>query len=281
MSNDASESPNQIQGEVLGRPPGQLHDLPLDVRWEVTRRHPYYQIFWRDALRYRQNERGDHEVQRLLRYAAVLMVGSIGVTGEPVDPSTPFEQLIRKDCDPAFLSSSVQPMTLRAIVALLISALPAAERLAIGNLLATSGEQAVNAGADMQSHGVRSLHAGLVQIQSAALDSIPETPLFYVHLDASQRTITRDIQAQSQYWKRRRKVSERRVHTAKLQKYLEVWDKREGWADEGYSLGRELRFLDVAKQLKRSLSTISNQYRAAFEMITGRPFSPTLWWQLF
>ena len=112
---------------VLARPQGQLHDLPTEIRWEATRRHPYYLVFWRNALLYRKGEMSDEPEHQLLCQAAHMMLGTIGVTGEPVSPDTSFEQLDDGSLDPAFLSGAVQPMTPRAIAIMLISTLPPAE----------------------------------------------------------------------------------------------------------------------------------------------------------
>jgi hypothetical protein len=62
---------------------------------------------------------------------------------------------------------------------------------------------------------------------------------------------------------------------------LEVWDRREGWNGSGYSPNRELKFANIAAELNLSMSTVANRYRAAFQMITGHTFEPTLWWRLF
>jgi hypothetical protein len=125
--------------DPVARPPGQLHDYPVPVRWEVTRRHPYYLVFWKDALRYRRNRPGDHPAQVLLDHAAALILGSIGVTGEPVSPETRFEDLIGGDNDPAFLAGTVQPVTFRAVVAMLINGLSPAERGDIAYLSCAPG----------------------------------------------------------------------------------------------------------------------------------------------
>ena len=54
--------------------------------------------------------------------AAMYMLGMIGVTGEPPDPTCSFEDL--GDLDPAFLSGSIQPMTIRNMISILIAAYP-------------------------------------------------------------------------------------------------------------------------------------------------------------
>ena len=40
---------------LVRRPAGQLHDLPIDIRREVTRRHPYYLGLWDAARLYRDH----------------------------------------------------------------------------------------------------------------------------------------------------------------------------------------------------------------------------------
>lgn len=279
-----NSSPEEIQhDDVLRRPAGQLHDYPVTVRWEVTRRHPYYLAFWSQALLYRRNQLGDPPEQRLLRWSAALILGAIGVTGEPVDPATSADALLGQHPDPAFLAGSVQPMTLRSVVAMLISALPPAERSFVGHLLSVSAEpEYAEAGDDTQATAQkRKAQALLARTPSTALDSCPDAPLFFVHVGASSRSITRDVQDQARRWKQRRGFGERRAHTDKLPTYLAVWDRREGWVQGGYELSRERPFADIAAELGEPLSTVVNRYRSAFEMVTGHPFAPELWCRLF
>lgn len=269
---------------ILPRPAGQLHDFPVSVRWEVTRRHPYYLAFWQNALLYRQNILGDDPAQALLRHAALFMLGAIGVTGKPVNPEVSFEHLLEGDCDPAFMSGSVQPMSFRSVVAMLINGLPPAERAVVGSLLVTGGdaEYAV-AGDDLDGPFQKRRALGhLACLNSPALDSFPEIPLFYVHLGASQRSIVRDMEDQVHRWKKRRKLGSAQIHTGKLSNYLSIWDLREGWTGGGYDRSSELTFAEIGRKLEiKALSTVSNRYRSAFQMITGYEFSPEIWWSLF
>jgi hypothetical protein len=272
------------QPDVIKRPQGQLHDYPVQVRWEVTRRHPYYLMFWSNAALYHQNLLGDTPAQRVLRQVASLMLGAIGVIGEPVSPATNFEELCDGNPDPAFLTGSVQPMTFRAIVAMLINGLPPAERAYVGALLTTGGDHEYAMPGDDDERTAQkwtSLH-NLGRTPSPTLDSYPDVPLFYVHLGASQRSIVRDMEDQVRRWKRRRGFSSAKVHTANLEEYLKVWDLREGWTDSAYDRSRELTLAEVGRRLKiGAISTVANRYRSAFEMITGHRFSPELWWRLF
>ena len=207
---------------LVNRPQDQLHDLPLRFRWEATRRHPYYLVFWRDALRYRRGDIGDDPDQQLLRYAAMLYLGAIHVSGEPVSPDISFEELDGDDMDPAFLSGAVQPLSLRAVVAMLVNALPPAERALVGALLTTSGSAEYGVADDDELRTLQK-HTAITQLmkyRSTALDSYPDAPLFYIHMGASQRTIAQDVAAQVRRWKQRRGIKEKRVHTKKLASYL-------------------------------------------------------------
>jgi len=271
------------QQALVARPPDQLHDLPVGFRWEATRRHPYYLIFWRDALHYRRGDIGDNPDQQLLRYAAMLYLGAIGVCGEPVNPETSFDELDLDGLDPAFLSGAVQPLTLRAVVAMLINALPPAERALVGALLTTSGNAEYRVKGDDELCTVQKQTAitELMKYRSTALDSYPDAPLFYIHMGASQRTTAQDVAAQVRRWKQRRGIDEKRVHTKKLASYLESWDLREGWTGKGYDSSQEKTFDEVARLQKKPLSTVVNRYRAAFQMVTGHQFSARLWIRLF
>jgi hypothetical protein len=174
--------------------------------------------FWEGARRFRHPEANTSPTQQLLDHAALLMVGAIGVTGEPIDPATDFDRLSNSRSDPGFLSGSVQPMTLRSIAILLANALPAADQLAVGEVLQSLGDSNLTPDRDNTKivEVKQAAFARLATLPSQALDSYPVLPLFYIHLQASQRSIDRDIQDQVSRWKRRDNIPERRVHTDKL-----------------------------------------------------------------
>ena len=264
---------------IVARPQGQLQDLPVQFRWEACRRHPYYLVFWSDAHQYRQGAMADNLAQSLLRYAALLVLSSIGVTGDPVPPQTSFEEI---GADPAFLSGAIQPMTLRGFATILIQTLPEAERVVLAAILRTSSNDEYAVDDDDENRTMQKQRAvyELARIPSPAFDSYPEA-LYYIHMGASQRAIVRDIQAEVRRWKQQRGIVERRVPTRNLQSYLDVWDQREGWTGGGYLRSEEHTFAEIARRLRQSPSTVANRYRSAFEMITGHEFSPQLWVRLF
>jgi hypothetical protein len=280
---EASPPPGEPGLGVVGRPPGQLYDYPIDVRWEVTRRHPYYQVFWREAKLYCSDQAGDEPARAQLRYAAFLILGAIGVAGEPLDPGTSTGELMANGIDSMFLTGAVQPLTFRAILSMLLRNLPRAECESVADLISGLGEPETETLDEDGRRRVREMSlAWLSRTASPFLDSVPKAPLFYVHMGASQRSIVRDMEDQVRLWQARRGIEPSKVQSAKLADYLEVWDLRERWTGSAYDASAEPTFADVAQRLGiASISTVANRYKAAFAMITGHEFTPELWWRLF
>jgi hypothetical protein len=74
-----SSSPNAAPSDgIVARPPSQLHDLPIRARWEVTRRNPYYLVFWAQARAFRLNQLSDDSVESYLQFAAHLILSMMG-----------------------------------------------------------------------------------------------------------------------------------------------------------------------------------------------------------
>jgi hypothetical protein len=253
-----------------------LLDLPLQYRWEFTRRHPYYQLFWRAAQRYRRNELTAGTVESDIGFVATQLLGMIGVTGEPVDPALTFEEL--GEVEPTLLSGTVQPMTLHSIITLLIAALPPAEMQVVRAVLdvAANPEYAVE-GDETLVHQKLKAQSFLAQLVSARLDSYPDAPLYYIHLEASQRRIREDVEQFVRVMKKRRQIPERRSHIGEFEDCLTVWDLREGWNDGAYRDKAEQCFAAIAENLGRPKSSIANSYRIAFRRIIGPEFSNEMW----
>jgi hypothetical protein len=272
-----------IPAGIVARPPGQLHDLPLEARWEVTRRNPYYLVFWAQARAFRRAELSVHPAEGYLRYAAHLILAQIGVTGEPVSPETSGQELIGSDNAALdFLTGTVQPVTFRGVVSMLLNGLPPVELEAVGDLLRAAGrgeyEVPEDAPPDIQK---KLASVELTRLISVNLDSFAEIPLFYVHLGASQNSILRDTGEQVRRWKKRRGLGSPKVQAEKIDLYLKVWDLREGWTGAGYDRARERTFANITKTLGIGpISKVVSRYRAAFRLISGHDFSPELWWRL-
>jgi len=284
---DLIMNPNEFDADnsvpIFSRPPGQLQDFPIEYRWELSRRHPIYLLFWKDAVHYFSSELGDTEEEKYVRHISSVLLQKIGITGKPIDPSSSIEELMTEDINPAWLSGSVTPPTVRGLVIMLLEILPPAERAGIGAIFSTSGLNEYGIDGDNEACYLQKIKS-LKQLQamsSSVLDSFIQIPLVNIHVTASQRTIERDLGQQLRYWKKKRGITEQRLRTDKLPLYLTVWDLREGWTGGGYDYSTEKPFDSIAKDLKEPLSTIISRYKSAFAMITGHPFSPESWWRFF
>jgi hypothetical protein len=265
---------------IYGRPQDQLLDYPLKYRWEFTRRHPYYLVCWQLAKAHLQGSTAHDAKLDAVCHVALQLLRHIGVTGEPADPATPFEELDAGiDVDPGLLAGAVQPMTCGMIVAGLIAALPHAELVKVANLMdaATGAKHAVPGDDEVRTHQRLKVSGAVSSVNSAALNSYFDIPLFYVHLAASQRSIVNSMERQVRQWKRRRGIKETRQQTKKFDAYLDIWDARVGWTGSGYDYKKRCSLKDVAKIKRKSLSTVQKQYSSAFELITGHPYSPERW----
>jgi hypothetical protein len=280
-----AESPSSTNGDELPdiviRPSHQLHDLPVQFRWEATRRHPYYLTFWQEAARYRADEEVE-SAERLLLQAAHLMLGAIGAFGLPINPGTNFEELDDGSLDPAFLSGAVQPISMRVIASMLMRNMPTEELAVLGAFFMNAAGADYEVEGDDDNQSLQKLNAitHLDRIYSPFLDSYADIPFFYMHIEASQRTITQDVESHARRWKARQNIAEKRVHAIKLPQYLEVWDLREGWNGVEYDVREEHSFREIGDRLQKKVSTVANQHHHAFRMITGHDFSPELWMRL-
>lgn len=271
---------NGTNFDFLQRPANQLTNYPLELRWELTRRHPYYLALWRDVRDYHKNPLAQEEPERQAYLMAKVALGQIGVTGIPIAPETPFADIAGDD--PAFLCGSVQPMTIRSIAALLLN-------LQNANLLRFLGDAfhrcADIVGDSSTEDDIRSAQriGLLTAIRLAAhaeLDSVADIPLLLMNAAASLETIKADIGHQAKIWKAKRSLESPKIHFGKIPEYLTIWDAIEGWTGQGYDLNREQVFSKVATNTGRSVSAIHAQYKSAFEHIIGREFIPSRWWQV-
>lgn len=262
---------------IVGRPPFQLQSLPVRFRWEVTRRHPYYFQWWEAAKAHYRGEEERHPAEGYIRRAAVAILGSIGVGGEPVDPSTRFEDLGAEQLHTALLSAAVQPVVLRGLAGLLITALSTSTLARLADVLSTASRE------DCEGEPPNKILAmeELIAIDSAELDCFFNEPIVTVNPASSARQINDAIQDLARQWKAERGLTEQRDRSDIYPSYLEVWDLREGWNGSGYDRKREMTLKDVATARNESISTIHNHYRRAFELIVGHPYSPELWVQVF
>lgn len=260
---------------ILARPQFQLRSLPIATRWEVTRRNPYYFTCWRHAQAEHRNEPARILGEHLFRKAAVIILGQIGVSGEPPDPSTTFVELDEDELQRGWLSGAVQPVTTRGLAAILLAALP---RDTLGEL----GLLFMQAGCpdnDGEEPRIPQSMIRLTTSKYSGLDNFVDEPIVSINPAASERGINEAINLLLNEWKTQRKIPEQRIRSDKFAEYFEVWDLREGWSNGVYDRTAELTFKEIAEKTKREISTLNNQYCRAFELIVGHPYSREGWLQ--
>lgn len=259
----------------LPRPPRQLRSLSVAQRWEVTRRHPYYLIFWTASRRFYNNEPLECPMDELLRQAAVAILGSIGAGGPPFDPSDSAEQVLRTDQGANWLAGTVHPVAFRGLMGLLIAALPERTLAGIGEFLTRHFSQ--------ESSDDRRMDALLewARFADPQLDQYADEPILSISPSASIRALERDLPVALRTWTDRPDQHEFRQRSERFDDYLRVWDLREGWNGRQYDHSKERLLREIARELGIPLSTVNNRYRSAFELITGHAYSPGTWLQVF
>ncbi|WP_437192471.1 hypothetical protein [Planctomicrobium sp. SH527] len=260
----------------LPRPRGQFQSLPATYRWEVTRRHPYYQQAWELARRFFQQEPCPSPREQFFREYAVQVLGSIGVGRIPADPVLEFNQLGSEAAVESWLAGTIHPVSCRGLLGMLIAALPKETLAQIGLNLMRSFT-----GAGELDEKKRTALLQLAQQNDPSLDDYVNVPVLTIAPSASLRALHRDLPRALQPWREGTDAGDHRNRTGKYCDYLKVWDLREGWRNGRYDNAAEMRLRDVAEQLKLSPGTVHNHYRSAFELITGHPYSPSLWLRVF
>ncbi len=262
---------------IVPRPPFQLRSLPIRWRWEVTRRHPYYQLAWQRAREHLKGTPSGSEFESLLRQLAVRHLTAIGVSGEPPDPTVPFEQLGAEQLNDAWLSGAVHPISIRGMVAGMLATVSPETTLQLANvfLRATKPEDA-----DRLPSVDQALEM-LYRSESSDLDSYFDEPIVSINPVSSEKKIHEALDRLLAEWKEKKGLSAQRDRSDKFGSYIEVWDRREGWTGSGYDRGRELPLKKIAQEIKRPIPTVADQYLRAFQLVTGHSYNRERWFQLF
>jgi hypothetical protein len=121
----------------------------------------------------------------------------------------------------------------------------------------------------------------LQSLREPGLDCYPDEPFVSVNPAASGRQISDAIAKLLPQWKEQRGLAEQRDRSDKYPEYLKVWDLREGWQDGAYDRTKERTLREIAGELGTPVPSVNNHYRSAFELVTGHPYSPEIWFQLF
>jgi len=273
MSTDAMHE-DKLMLQQLGKPIGALAKLPLSYRWEFTRRHPIYLKFWEAARQHRQKPSDDPTVAREGQWAT-LMLQLIGVSGEPVPPSSSAEELTAGDLGQVWEGGAIAPLTFRGLILLLIAAIPPEDRRGIADLINESARDS-----DLGIHPYF-LAQRVCQNNHPLLDMLIPAPLVSINLQAPQRAIREAVESYVQKKKEEQNIPEIRRRDDSIEDHLRVWDLREGWTGTGYDPKLERTFSQIAKELKESIPTVRSRYQRAFALLIGHDFSAEVWFRLF
>lgn len=253
-----------------------VKQLPVEFRWEFTRRHPYYLQFWQPAREFHEQPSTDEAI-RALQEAALLILVAVNVAKNfsPPDPRSEFAMLGADVIGSAWEGGAVAPAMIRTLAHMLLLVLPKDERAQLGLLLTESAPYETSDQAQMAA-----FHQRLASLPGDIWKSFPDAPIVSINLQAPQRAIAEAIENLVRRWKQEQGITETRRRDDKLDEYLTVWDLREGWADGAYDGTREKQFHEIAEQLRVPLPTIQSRYKAAFKMLTGHDYQPELWIRL-
>jgi hypothetical protein len=272
--------PEKFLAGLLLRPPGSLEELPIDYRWQVTRRHPYYLQYWQRAHEHRAGMTVD-PVDRQIGEIATLILLSIGVSGDPPPPDSQADALGSDQLAAAWRGGAVGPLTYRGLSMLLLVTLPPQTRRVISQLLQ---ESAPADGDESETQDLAYRYRAAAKLRDSKdpeFDKFPNRPILGINIHAPINAVLQAMEQMLRQWKTQEGVPPRRRRDDKYEDYLQVWDLREGWVHDHYEIDREQTFISIAAQLKIPLGTVANRYRSAFELISGHRYSFENWWQLF
>lgn len=273
MSED-SFSRDLLAKLLLPRPRGQLRSLPPKLRWEVTRRHPIYMSCWRLAQSYWDNGQQAGTVVPELQQLAVELLWRIGVSRGAPDPGLEFDVLGEGLLRNGWPSGAIAPLELRGLLALLIAYVPSDQF--VEAVVRITRDMCMEPNEEKRKDvGIRSL----INLKMPELDQLIVEPFISVNPRFSSRQIKKELDELLSQWRNEREIPETRDRSDRQLDYLRVWDLREGWTNGDYDNTKELTFKEVAKVTGDNLTTVTQQYRSAFELITGHAYSPEMWFR--
>ncbi len=254
----------------------------MDMRWELTRRHPYYLSLWRTAARFYEPDKATSESIKLFSVGAVLLLARIGVSGPPLDPALPADEVAPAEGAMTFLAGSIMPAPLRMMANLLAAELEPETLDALGKLFIRRAELRTRHGGGWAetADGVENLSEFLL-LRDYALDSCQRADVVSINLEASDKLLKRDLVTYAKTRRTMRPVRATKIRPAQFRQILDAWDAREGWTGSAYDIPRESHFKNMAFGSRVSVTTLFARYRRAFELVSGHEYSLENWVRLF
>ncbi|QDU05455.1 hypothetical protein V6x_51920 [Gimesia chilikensis] len=259
---------------ILDRPPYQLRNLPVQMRWEATRRHPSYQLLWNypPEVSSTAPSRIDlNATQVMLRQ--VLLI-KIGYSGPTISPSTEFND-IGEDEFPEWMSGSIHPISTRGMLSIALLTLSHAALKDMARLFEYAAKE------ESEDDDFRAqAYFSLLRVADESLDQYPDELIVSLAPQSSVKQFQADAKAILARFQEHRNLHPARTRADRYEDYLRIWDMREGWCHGQYQSEREMTLSQIASQTGDSIKTIHNRYRSSFELITGHKYTPELWFRV-
>jgi len=252
-----------------------LNAMPIEYRWEFTRRHPTYLSCWQKAHQFYLRTNPDPLEQKLAE-AAMMMLLQLGVSTDPPPPFTSPEALQIGELGQKWEAGAIAPATYRDMAGELLMNLPSEARRLVGQILIESAEIP-----ERQNDRLFDLMLRLMVLPEPSLDEVSKRPTVGINMQVPQRAIVAALEELIRDWKKEQQIDEIRRHESALKDYLRVWDLREGWVDNHYEIDRERTFQQIADQLSVPRRTAASRYYSAFRLICGHEHSFDNWVMLF
>lgn len=257
---------------ITPRPQYQFRSLSVPMRWEVTRRHAIYQIYWSDSFESLSDDPYLQELRQLMQKASTTVLAMIGFSGPAIPPETDFND-IGSDPLPTWMAGSVHPISFKGLVGILLRHLPSEVLSEITDLF----QQASSNGTEEKYEAMLRLN----DLNGEELNAYPDDLIVALSPTASVRQLNSDLNNLLKAYRERTNIPEQRDREDSYRAALQVWDLREGWSEGRYHNGNERTLSSIAADLGESLPTVNNRYRRAFELITGHEYNPELWFRVF
>lgn len=268
----AAESTTEASQEerwIFNRHSEILNRLSDEAKWEVTRRHPYYQMFWRSA-----RADGSLDVPDQLRDATRLVLQCIGVRGEYPSPATRFSELVPSTLNRAWLQGAISQVDVRNLSMLLVQILSPAALQELAEVFTMAAARGLD-DPSVRSELMNRLHDSNVD----GFDRRMPELFLTINPHAPVSAITEAVTSVVQQVQQERNIPGTRNRENCLPDYLAVWDLREGWNGSTYEVDWKQSIASIASEFGISTSTAHNRYRSAFEQIIGHAYNPTRWWR--
>jgi hypothetical protein len=208
----------------------------------------------------------------------VRLTRSVAEAIDPLDPAMPADHFVRSGVVNVQAvqdgRESAREVTCREMARELLCRLSAEARRAVAEILTSpeySGDDPRCKDAD-----VRSRHESLERIRVDGLDKTAEGFVSF-NLDAPLRGIVEEVEHIAKAQKEARGGENSRRRPDVLNSYLDVWDRREGWAAGRYDKGAEKTLKAIAEETGSPLQTVDERYRSAYRLVFGEQYDPLRW----